>query len=62
MNTSLVIIVSDKTIGIGTTIISGIGTDLSIDPDLVVPNKKLSIMKMLSHHGQFHVMDILKIF
>ena len=32
MNTSLVIIVSDKTIGIGTTIISGIGTDLSWIP------------------------------
>ena len=32
MNTSLVIIVSDKTIGVGTTIISGIGTDLSWIP------------------------------
>ena len=32
MNTSLVIIVSDKTIGIGTTIISGIGTDMSWIP------------------------------
>ena len=32
MNTSLVIITSDKTIGIGTTIISGIGTDMSWIP------------------------------
>ena len=32
MNTSLVIIVSDKTIGVCTTIISGIGTDLSWIP------------------------------
>ena len=32
MNTTLVIITSDKTIGIGTTIISGIGTDMSWIP------------------------------
>ena len=32
MNTSLVIITSDKTIGIGTTTISGIGTDMSWIP------------------------------
>ena len=35
MNTSLVIITSDKTIGIGTTIISGIGTDMSWIPSNV---------------------------
>ena len=35
MNTTLVIITSDKTIGIGTTIISGIGTDMSWIPSNV---------------------------
>ena len=35
MNTSLVIITSDKIIGIGTTTISGIGTDLSWIPSNV---------------------------
>ena len=35
MNTSLVIITSDKIIGIGTTTISGIGTDMSWIPSNV---------------------------